>query len=86
MKWPFLSPGTAGGPLGPAPEVTAADQEGGGLATLEQSIADSAPKSKARDRANGALKRAENNGEAVQDPVFEVSITAIGAGRSVTRR
>ena len=48
---------TLWGPLGHAPEVTAADQEGVGFAALEDSIAGLRGKCKGAQRNNAPLER-----------------------------
>lgn len=70
----------------PAPEVSSSSRrKRAGFAAHGGIIADGPGNGKGAGRANRALSRAEINGGSVKSPVFGVSITAIGAGRSVTR-
>lgn len=67
------------------PEVSSSRRKRTGFAAHGEIIADGPQNGKGRGRANGPLKRAEINAEPVKSPIFGGSITAIGAGRGVTR-
>ena len=69
----------------PAPEVSSSRRKRAGFAAHGEIIADGPGNGKGAGRANRALNRAEINGGSVKSLVSGVSITAIGAGRSVTR-
>ena len=68
-----------------APEVSSSRRKRASFAAHGEIIADGPKNSKGRSCANGPLKRAEINAGPVKSPFLGGSITAIGAGRSITR-
>ena len=92
MRWPGSPETLVNQPLQgrraapPAPEVSSSSRrKRAGFAAHGEIIADGPGNGKGAGRANRALNRAEINGGSVKSLVSGVSITAIGAGRSVTR-